>query len=225
MTSLLDSISSSLSPHSCIMCCNEGNVLCENCQITLFDETLNQCWHCSQPARFYETCSSCLPYSSLDGLFVIGAYKEQLKEAVRRYRYNFAQQLAQDVTKLFTRNLPYFEAPGVTFVPSSNQHRRQRGFDQGALLAKTYAHEQKAKFFRGIERLGRDTQVNATREERAQQAKHHFVIYSHTGEVPETVFLFDDVVTTGASMNRCAELLKAAGAQTVFGVTLARNVL
>jgi predicted amidophosphoribosyltransferase len=37
------------------------------------------------------------------------------------------------------------------------------------------------------------------------------------------VVLIDDVMTTGATLDACARVLKAAGAERVFGLTFARE--
>jgi predicted amidophosphoribosyltransferase len=39
-----------------------------------------------------------------------------------------------------------------------------------------------------------------------------------------TVLLVDDVCTTGATLQACSEALTAAGAQAVYGITLARTI-
>ena len=38
------------------------------------------------------------------------------------------------------------------------------------------------------------------------------------------LLLVDDVCTTGATLDACAQALKKAGAKAVFGLTLAREV-
>ena len=40
----------------------------------------------------------------------------------------------------------------------------------------------------------------------------------------EEVLLIDDVVTSGASLNTCASVLKAVGGPSVWGLTLAREI-
>ena len=42
------------------------------------------------------------------------------------------------------------------------------------------------------------------------------------GNIPKEVVLLDDIVTTGATMEKCAWLLKTAGVQKVHGLALFR---
>ena len=44
------------------------------------------------------------------------------------------------------------------------------------------------------------------------------------GYVPQSVFLIDDIVTTGATMNRAAELIHNMGARCVIAVSVFRTL-
>jgi competence protein ComFC len=225
MTSIIDSISSYIAPHCCIICCNEGNSICESCFFDCFDETENCCFKCGSVAQLYETCQKCQPYTALDGLFVFGAFDETLKTLIHEYKYERKLAVARDIAPYFTEHLPYFDTSAVSYVPSSHQHRRQRGYDQGEELARAYARLQHVKCYRMVERIGHDIQVGAKRRDRQVQAKKHFQHAKSTRSAHEVVLLFDDVVTTGSSMERCAALIKETGVQTVFGVAIARDHL
>ena len=43
------------------------------------------------------------------------------------------------------------------------------------------------------------------------------------GPVTGRVLLVDDVMTTGATLNECARVLKASGAEEVYALTLCRT--
>ena len=49
--------------------------------------------------------------------------------------------------------------------------------------------------------------------------------YKASGDqVPKSVLLIDDVVTTGATLEECARVLRTAGVRKVMGLTIARAV-
>src|SRR5664279_229017 len=97
MTSFIEATSSILAPHSCIICCNEGNTLCISCLFDVVDDAANRCWVCGVPAQMYETCAHCVGKSYLDGLIVLGDYEESLKELVNRFKYQRAQAVSDDL--------------------------------------------------------------------------------------------------------------------------------
>ncbi|HRX17012.1 MAG TPA: phosphoribosyltransferase family protein, partial [Spirochaetota bacterium] len=46
--------------------------------------------------------------------------------------------------------------------------------------------------------------------------------YKKVNCIGKTVLLVDDVVTTGATLNECARIIKKMGANAVFSLTIAR---
>ncbi|TAN33530.1 ComF family protein [Patescibacteria group bacterium] len=65
-------------------------------------------------------------------------------------------------------------------------------------------------------------QARLSKEERTQNVAGAFA-WKGPAPAPAYVLLVDDVYTTGATMQECARVLKAAGAQKIYWLTLARG--
>lgn len=61
-------------------------------------------------------------------------------------------------------------------------------------------------------------------KERKKLIKDAFVVKNEKiGDIQgKTILLLDDVLTTGATINECARILKEAGAQEVYALVIAR---
>jgi ComF family protein len=95
-------------------------------------------------------------------------------------------------------------------VPASPRGRRRRGFDQSLQMARHLPIPTARILSR---RTGRQ-QKSLTRQDRASNAQQRYTYrrIGHANVLPHTrVLLLDDVLTTGASLGRCAALLRNAG--------------
>ena len=104
----------------------------------------------------------------------------------------------------------------VTWVPADPGHRRERGYDQGQLLARRVA-----RLLRRPARslLVRDRSRPQTGLDRRRRLDGPGL--RARGPVRGTVLVVDDVVTTGGSLGAAARALRAAGAEGVLALTLA----
>jgi predicted amidophosphoribosyltransferase len=119
---------------------------------------------------------------------------------------------------------PPFRAapPGVVPVPAHRGRRRQRGFDAAALLAAALAGRTGLPLAPCLRRVDRGRrQVGAGRVLRRSAGRFEAVLVARP---PHAVLLVDDVHTTGATLDACAQALKAGGAETVAAVTYARTL-
>jgi predicted amidophosphoribosyltransferase len=111
-------------------------------------------------------------------------------------------------------------------MPLSPTRLRERGFNQALELArhlalhKTHAHTL-------LRRGDSAHQVGASRQERLDHVRDAFWVA--TGNAcavrGQRVVLVDDVMTTGASIYEAARALRAAGADHITGLVLARTEL
>jgi len=113
-----------------------------------------------------------------------------------------------------------------TYPPRRRAAVREDGFDQAKRLAKALAVACDGELAPVIRRTrrGRAEQKTLDAEGRAQNAASAYVLAVDAAETvrDRTVVICDDLCTTGATLNRCAELLVAAGARSVILCTVAR---
>jgi ComF family protein len=114
----------------------------------------------------------------------------------------------------------------VVSVPLAPRKKRQRGFNQAALLAAAFAERCKLPHIADAVAKARKTpsQVEMlTRAARRINLRGAFVVRLPDDIRGKTVLLIDDVITTGATMSEVAATLRRAGAIRVIGIALAKS--
>ncbi|HRY63026.1 MAG TPA: ComF family protein [Patescibacteria group bacterium] len=225
-----------LFPIECLGCGGENDWLCQECLAKIKYKKIEQCVVCKETTVFGQTHTSCREKTALDGMIVAAEWEDKiLQEAIHKYKYNFVQGLAEPLSKILIQKikrleqLALWQGQKIVLMPVPLHKKRYhwRGFNQAALLAARVA-----KYF-GWETqdlvLKRERytkpQAKLKKEERERNMVGAFGASAITSEhASETVvILVDDVVTTGATMNECANILKANGVKTVWGLALARG--
>ena len=108
-------------------------------------------------------------------------------------------------------------------VPLHPKRERERGYNQSELLARELSKATGIPLESRVLRRTRDTPPQVSidgYQERKRNIEGAFECTSAL-DMP-SVLLIDDVVTTGSTMSACAGALKAAGAQSVWGLAVAR---
>jgi len=109
-------------------------------------------------------------------------------------------------------------------VPLHRRRLQWRGFNQAALLAKAVARRMGCGLdVMALTRI-RDTppQTSQDSTQRRLNVRGAFAVTGAGRIANRSLFLVDDVMTTGATLNECARTLVAAGARKVDVFTLAR---
>ena len=153
-------------------------------------------------------------------------YKGIVKEAIHLYKYRPVRSLKGYLGNFIEVGSKkwFSDADLVVAVPLHKMRLRQRGFNQSLFLA------QRASRTLGIglsvDGLARvkntRPQVDLDRGEREANVRGAFKAVKPWEFEGRNVMLVDDVYTTGATVKECAKVLKAAGADKVSVLTVAR---
>ena len=177
---------------------------------------------------------SALPDCAFDRILVCATYEGRVEAAIHRFKYDrirqewrtFLPSLVEAFHVLDTTSEGVPVHYLVTWVPIGMLRFWTRGFNQAAILAQSLARTTGQTPIKCLTRRGsRKHQAHLNAKERLQNTKNVFQpIPGLSSRVQgKEVLLVDDVISTGATANECAKLLKHAGATKVTGIFLARS--
>ncbi len=113
------------------------------------------------------------------------------------------------------------QADIVAPVPLFWWKRLRRGYDQAALLSATVSQELGIPIANSIRRI-KNTKTQTRLDEQRRRANVTNAFAAEADKIKDkSVLLIDDVLTTGATMNECARVLKDAGAKAVYSCVAA----
>jgi len=105
-------------------------------------------------------------------------------------------------------------------VPTARLRSLARGFDPAAEIGRALGEETGLPVCACLARRGGGRQVGRRRAERIG----HPPLIEVRGEVPRSILLVDDVLTTGATLSACARALRTAGSVRIVAITFSRRL-
>lgn len=219
---MIEYIISIIAPHHCLNCNTEANrLLCGDC-IPRLHAPLPQCYRCRAQSASLAICECCAPQTVLDTLSIRTQYTGVAKELLWKLKFGRAKSAAQEIAQLLPL-LADVDPQNVLIVPlpTATSRIRHRGYDQSVLIAEAFAKLHGYKSARLLARMGQQRQVGANRLERTTQAELMYRLIRPLQAQQRSIVLIDDVITTGASLEAAARLLKTAGATHVSAVVFA----
>ena len=218
-----------LFPARCLGCGRRGEAFCTACWQALPRLHPPLCPRCSRPEHSGARCQACRHAPpALGAVRAPCAYAGALRLAIQRLKYHRERHLAGPLARLLLECLQArpLEVDAVVPVPLDGSRGRARGYNQAALLAAPVADALAVPLAADRLRRTRATrpQVGLSGRERRANVRGAFAC-SEAGSVAGLrVLLVDDVMTTGATLEACAEALVAAGAARVWGLVVARDL-
>jgi ComF family protein len=188
--------------------------ICRRCSVPISKHNQGLCGRCQSQPPYYDRVYSLFSYRQpVTGLIVALKFQHRLHLA------RLLGQLMIDDLLLRLDSMPDIILP----VPLHPQRLRERGFNQAYELARFVSAELNVEISAAVERC-RDgqPQIALSRKHRIKNIHGVFRVHDQGAMTKSHVLIIDDVMTTGATVNELARILKQAGAARVDVVTLAR---
>lgn len=210
-----------LLPASCAGCARYGAAFCDSCRRQLTPAGRPQ-------DRFIAPDPGIVIGDAFELALAAYAYEGVLRRALTRLKYGGAARLARplgdDAAPALATLLAMSGPAALVPVPVHPIRERQRGYNQAALLAAALARVPHAHVEKLLMRR-RETlkQHRLNRAARLRNLRGAFAVRPGA-VVPATAIVVDDILTTSATLEACAQALVGAGAQRVYGFAVAREI-
>ena len=205
--------------------------LCSDCwkKINWIGEPV--CAICGKPFEFQKNskCMDCARKKpSFDKAVSVFEYNEQSKNIVLRFKNADSTFLGKELALMMSRaGRSLIENSDIVVpVPISFPRRFKRRYNQTEILARYIGKSGKKDYEPRVLAKNKNIrpQEGLNHKQRQENVKNAFYVNEkfRSSIDHKKVLLIDDVLTTGATVNECAKVLKNAGAKKVFVLTLAR---
>lgn len=207
---------------SCYLCRGAAaGLLCAACDADLPRLAAVRCPRCALDSPRGEVCGRCLTEAPhYDATVAALAYEFPADALVHSLKFRGELALASLLGELLVQRIPNQEIDCVIPVPLSAGRLRERGYNQAVEIAR---HVTRGKLDLALCVRERDTpaQMDLPYAERRRNVRGAFrCTRSLAGQ---SVAVVDDVMTTGATLNEVALVLKRAGASRVVNWVVART--
>ena len=226
-----DKIIDAVFPRRCPVCGEivreKGHLICKSCIGGLPFVKSPYCIRCGKEIISSDDayCDDC----KCEREFVSGRalcnYTDNMANIILKIKYGNKREYIEGFAKLLTiRYKKFIEAANIDCiipVPLHSSKQRQRGFNQSEILARCLSKYLNipvyTKYLYRVKKT--KDQKGLNRNERLHNLDNAFVVKGFLKEV-KNVLIVDDVYTTGTTIEKCAKILKDAGANEVYFLTI-----
>ena len=225
-------------PKYCIVCQKLGwSYLCLNCLRKVKLESNIYCpkYQCKRVTGKGNYCPEHRRKSrSLTGVLALSNYKNKvIKELIHYLKYEGVKELADEINKLNLTNIDQqivLKNSILIPVPLHPKRENQRGYNQSLEIAQIYSKYFNIPIENDLVKRVRNTKSQMQieyDEEREENIKESFEFKDKKTKIlkNKTVYLVDDVTTSGATLQEMAKTLKTLKypPRRIYGLVLAKR--
>ncbi len=211
-----------------------SNILCQSCFDSIASYGGVRCGHCGLPLpeRAFEDSTRARCADCGDGEYFLeetrsfGAYGGPLRLAHHAFKFEGMERLGKILAEKMSGEIPaafWDGVEGIVPVPLSSERERERGYHPARILAKELAKGVDKPLGEWLRKIrSTPAQMSLSRQARLVNPKGTYR-YIGPQPAPAQVVLVDDVLTTGATLEECAKVLRKAGVARVKAVVFGRT--
>jgi len=227
-----------LLPQDCAVCGQQSGAraLCAACEAVLplsfprrREQTVALCPVCALPTADGAVCGACLrspPH--FDATLAVFNYAFPVEHLVQALKYRrhlpLAGWLAETLAETINAREGTQDADCIVPLPLSPARIRQRGFNQAQEIARPLARALNLPLLPDACHRVRDSAPQASLPWKARHANIRHAFECRVDFTGQRVAVVDDVMTTGATLNEFARVLKQHGAARVENWVAARTL-
>lgn len=206
-------------PQCCLICGKTvNNIWCKECKKELYKTVIFKIEENKNKEYYFKKH------------IYIFLYKEKIRNVILDYKFNDKSYLYKIFSKIIIKNkkicgiLEKYDI--IIPVPIHKKRERQRGYDQSKLIAKDIANQiQSIKFENNVVKKVKHTlpQSSLNRVQRTKNVQNVYKIINKEKINDKRIILFDDIYTTGNTVNTIAKMLKQNGAKEILVLTIAKD--
>ena len=202
--------------------------ICAGCRKKIVYVREPRCMRCGKPLRdeTREYCRDCETRSSFfDRGYGMWLHREPVSGAVYRFKYknkrNWGRIFAVELAEHYEGQIRAWGIEEIIPIPLHSSRKRKRGFNQSEVVAGILSELTGIPCRTDVLFRIRKTvpQKQLDRRGRKDNLMGAFGV-SREWNACENVLLIDDIYTTGTTVGRAAKMLKKAGAQNVYFLTI-----
>ncbi len=216
-------------PTTCVFCGKiEVKGICASCRNSLVYVEEPRCKKCGKSIRYEEDeyCMDCnretFAYETGRSIWV---HKEPVNSSIYQFKYHnrriYAKAYVKELVQIHRATIDSWKIHTIIPVPIHKIRRRKRGYNQAEVLADYLGVELEISVDKGIVRRIKHTkpQKNIEKKNRKKNLENAFTVTKEwVGS--GNVLLIDDIYTTGSTIHAIAKVLKEAGVDKVYFLTI-----
>lgn len=116
-------------------------------------------------------------------------------------------------------------------VPISKKRMKERGYNQSLLILKYLLQKNKLnniyledKILYKVKNIKPQSSMK-TKQDRINNIKGVYEVKNNLKIKNKRIIIFDDIFTTGSTVNECAKIVKQAGAEKIGVITIAKDFI